>query len=102
MPLQEYPAKMLRGQGKVHTIPVHEARRQLATEKGFGSIGWHTFRHTYRSLLSGAGTPLATQQTLLRHADIATTQPEIRSPMENRRRANSLAVKEVLLRKSAR
>ena len=89
-----------RGRGKAHTIPVHDARRQLATEMGFGSIGWHTFRHTYRSLLSGAGTPLDMQQTLLRHADISTTQKYGGPPMDNRRRANSLAVREILRRKS--
>src|ERR1017187_7022180 len=28
--------------GKRHVIPVHDERRQLATENGFGSVGWHT------------------------------------------------------------
>ena len=91
-----------RGRGKAHTIPVHDARRQLATEMGFGSIGWHTFRHTYRSLLSGAGTPLDTQQTLLRHADISITQKYGGPPMDNRRQANSLVVRKILVRKSSR
>ena len=90
------------GRGKAHTIPVHDARRQLATEEGFGSIGWHTFRHTYRSLLSGAMTPIDTQQMLLRHADISTTQKYGGPPMENRRQANSLVVRKILVRKSSR
>jgi hypothetical protein len=37
-------------------IPVHDERRQLATENGFGSVGWHTFRHSYR-LGSAAARP---------------------------------------------
>ena len=32
-------------------------RRDRATEKGFGSIGWHTFRHSYRTLLIAVGAP---------------------------------------------
>ena len=42
---------MLKGRGSLPTIPVHDERRALATKKKFGSIGWHTFRHTYSSLL---------------------------------------------------
>lgn len=30
-------------------------------------------RHTYRSWLDAAGTPIAVQQKLMRHADIRTT-----------------------------
>jgi integrase len=41
--------------------------------RALGSLGWHTFRHTYRSLLSGADTPMDVQQKLLRHAHISTT-----------------------------
>jgi hypothetical protein len=59
--------------GKRYAIPVHDERRQLATQNGFGSVGWHTFRHTYRTLLSGADTPIDVQQKLLRHAQISTT-----------------------------
>lgn len=36
-------------------------------------IGWHTFRHTYRSWLDATGAPLKVQQELMRHASIATT-----------------------------
>jgi integrase len=69
--------------GKRHAIPVHNERRQLATENKFGSIGWHTFRHTYRTMLSGADTPLDVQQRLLRHAQISTLQQYGGPPMEN-------------------
>lgn len=36
-------------------------------------IGLHTFRHTYRSLLSKRGTPMGVQKDLLRQSDIRTT-----------------------------
>lgn len=90
------------GRGKKHSIPVHDARRQLATELNLGSIGWRTFRHTYRTLLSKAETPLDVQQKLLRHAQITTTQQYGGPPMDNQRRANSQVVRPILLRKSAR
>jgi integrase len=87
--------------GKRHTIPVHDERRQLATENGFGSVGWHTFRHTYRTLLSGEDTPMDVQQKLMRHAQISTTQQYGGPPMENQRRANSKVSRKVLFRESA-
>ena len=40
---------------------------------GIGKIGWHTFRHTFSSILHDAGTNMAVQKELLRHADIQTT-----------------------------
>ena len=38
-----------------------------------GRIGWHTFRHTYSSMLRHLGVDVKVQQELLRHADIRTT-----------------------------
>jgi len=84
-----------------HAIPVHDERRQLAAENGFGSVRWHTFRHTYRTLLSGADTPIDVQQKLLRHAQISTTRQYGGPPMENQRRANSKVVRKLLFRESA-
>lgn len=37
------------------------------------SLGWHTFRHTYRSWLQDLEIPLAVQRDLMRHAHINTT-----------------------------
>ena len=82
-------------------IPVHDGRREAAAAAGFGGIGWHTFRHKYRTLLSEADTPLEVQQKLLRHADIRTTTLYGNVPMENKRAANSAAVREILLRRSS-
>lgn len=83
-------------------IQLHNARREAATGAGFGSIGWHTFRHIYRTLLSEADTPLEVQQKLLPHADIRTTTLYGNAPMENKRAANSAAIREILIRESSR
>lgn len=40
---------------------------------GLDGVGWHTFRHTYRSWLDATGAPLGVQQKLMRHAQISTT-----------------------------
>jgi integrase len=40
---------------------------------GIGKVGWHTFRHTYSTMLRAVGTDVKVQQELLRHADIHTT-----------------------------
>jgi site-specific recombinase XerD len=45
-----------------------------ATEKaGLGRIGWHTFRHSYSTLLRSLAVDVKVQQELLRHADTRTT-----------------------------
>ena len=48
--------------------------RKIGRELGLPeTLGWHTFRHTYRSWLDAAGVPVGVQQRLMRHADIKTT-----------------------------
>ena len=44
-----------------------------AVRCGIGRIGWHTFRHTFRSLLDETGAPFKVQQELMRHCHIRTT-----------------------------
>jgi integrase len=47
---------------------------QAAGKKaGLEGIGWHTFRHSYRSWMDETGAPMGVQQKLMRHADIRTT-----------------------------
>jgi integrase len=36
-------------------------------------IGWHTFRHTYSTLLKGNGKDVKVVQELMRHANFQTT-----------------------------
>ena len=47
--------------------------KPAAVKAGIGNIGWHTFRHTYSTLLHALGAKPAVQKELLRHADIQTT-----------------------------
>jgi len=47
--------------------------KPAAVKAGIGKIGWHTFRHTYSSLLRAHGTDIKVQQELLRHSDVQTT-----------------------------
>jgi len=47
--------------------------QRAGKEAGIGSLGTHTFRHTYRSWLDAVGTTVAVQQKMMRHADVRTT-----------------------------
>lgn len=56
-------------------------------------IGWHTFRHTYRSWLDETGAPMKVQQELMRHASIQTTMNVYgRAMTDSKRKANSQVV----------
>ena len=80
--------------------PYHQEslrKRQLqraAKLAGLGEdIGWHTFRHTYRSWLDETGAPMKVQQELMRHASIQTTMNVYgRAMTETKRQANSQVV----------
>ncbi len=68
-----------------------------AVRCGVGHIGWHTFRHTFRSLLDETGAPLKVQQELMRHADIRTTMNIYGKAMEkSKREAHGKVVRLVL------
>ena len=78
-------------------VACHKDRWELAKARKLGSIGWHTFRHTYRSWLDETGAPVGVQQKLMRHADIATTMNRYgNAQMEAKRKANSKVVGMVL------
>ena len=78
------------------------AARQIkpaALKAGLGKgIGWHTFRHTYRTWLDTAGAPMSIQKELMRHASIQTTMNVYgRSTMSDaKRQANSNVVRMAL------
>ena len=58
-----------------------------------GNIGWHTFRHTYSTLLHALGAAPAVQKELLRHADIQTTMNiYTQAVSEDKRGAASMVV----------
>ncbi|HEX8893871.1 MAG TPA: hypothetical protein VF783_11135 [Terriglobales bacterium] len=50
---------------------------------GLGKIGWHTFRHTYRSWLNAVGTPLKLQKDLM-HAGVVDAMREFNSQVVKR------------------
>lgn len=80
-------------------VPIREQRRELAKKSKLGNVGWHTFRHAYRSWLDETGAPVGVQQKLMRHADISTTMNQYgNAQMEAKRKANSKVVKMALRR----
>lgn len=76
-------------------VLIHAARTAAAGE--FGELGWHTFRHTYRSWLDETGAPMKVQQELMRHGSIQTTMNVYGQAMpESKRAANGKVVTMVL------
>ena len=76
-------------------LPIHKERRVAAGK--YSSIGWHTFRHTYRSWLDETGAPMKVQQELMRHASIQTTMNVYGQAMSSsKREANGKVVEMVL------
>src|ERR1035438_10511380 len=72
--------------------------KRAATKADLGEgIGWHTFRHTYRSWLDETGAPVKVQQELMRHASIQTTMNVYGQAMPaSKREANGKVVTMVL------
>ena len=64
---------------------------------GLSGIGWHVFRHTYRSLLDETGAPIGVQQKLMRHSNVATTMNVYGSAtLRAKQQANSKVVQMVM------
>jgi integrase len=86
--------------GKMPWQPWRVQQRHIgpaAVRCGIGHIGWHTFRHTFRSLLDETGAPLKVQQELMRHTDIRTTMNIYGKAMEkSKREAHGKVVRLVL------
>jgi len=71
--------------------------KPAAVRVGVGKIGWHTFRHSYSSLLRRVGADIKVQQELLRHSTIQSTMNVYTQAMsEGKRAANSVVVRSVL------
>jgi integrase len=71
--------------------------KPAAIAAGLGTVGWHTFRHTYSSLLRQIGVDVKVQQELLRHADVRTTlNVYTQAPSEQKRAAHSSVVRMVV------
>jgi integrase len=73
--------------------------RKAGIAAGIGTgIGWHTFRHSYRSWLDETGAPLSVQKELMRHASIQTTMNIYGKAMTDTKRLAHRKVVEMLLR----
>jgi integrase len=71
--------------------------RVAGNKLGIDHVGWHTFRHVYRSLLDSTGAPVGVQQRLMRHAQVSTTMDVYGgAQMNSKREANTRVVKMVL------
>jgi integrase len=62
-----------RGRSSWNGIMLTDHIKPAAMRAGIGKAGWHTFRHTFSSLLHQTEAKLAVQKEPLRHADIHTT-----------------------------
>ena len=76
-------------------LPLHDERWDAAGK--YSSVGWHSFRHTYRSWLDDTGAPTGVQQKLMRHAQVSTTMNVYGNAlMTAKREANSKVVRMAL------
>jgi len=77
--------------------------RQLkpaAVRAGVGRIGWHTFRHTYSTMLRSLGTDIKVQQELLRHSTIQSTMNVYTQAISAQKHAANSKVVEMILSSS--
>lgn len=61
------------------------------------TVGWHTFRHSYSTLLRANGTDVKVQSELLRHSNIGTTLNLYTQAVSEQKRAAHGQVVEQLL-----
>jgi len=73
---------------------IHPAVEKLAINK---RIGWHTFRHSYSTLLRHLGTDIKVQQDLLRHSSARLTLDTYTQAVTPAKRAAQNAVVQLLL-----
>lgn len=67
--------------------------KPAAERAGIEKIGWHTFRHSYSTLLRGMGADIKVQQESLRHSTVQSTMNVYTQAVsEQKRIANSAVV----------
>lgn len=66
--------------------------RPAALRAGLGKIGWHTFRHSYSTLLRGLGADIKVQQELLRHSTVQSTMNVYTQAISDQKRTANSAV----------
>ena len=81
-----------------HASPLQQDHiRPAGRALGIVGLGWHTFRHTYRTMIDDLGTPTGVQQKLMRHADVRTTMNIYGSAFEETKRRVNARVAELVL-----
>lgn len=73
---------------------IHPAVERLGIKK---RIGWHTFRHSYSTLLRHLGTDIKVQQDLLRHSSARLTLDTYTQAVTPAKREAQNAVVQLLL-----
>jgi integrase len=76
---------------------LHRQLKPAAVRAGIGKIGWHTFRHTYSTMLRSVGTDIKVQQELLRHATIQSTMNVYTQAVSVQKHAANSKVVEMIL-----
>jgi integrase len=75
----------------------------VAKQLGIGNISWHTFRHTYSTLLHANGEDPKVVQELLRHSSIKLTMDVYTQAVTaSKRKAQSRVVEMIVPKKPAR
>jgi integrase len=81
-----------------HASPLQQDHiRPAGRQLGIMGLGWHTFRHSYRTMIDDLGTPVGVQQKLMRHADIRTTMNIYGSAFEETKRRVNARIAEMVL-----
>ena len=76
---------------RYHIIP---AARKTELQK---RVGWHTFRHTYSTMLKSVGADIKVMQELLRHASVRCTLDTYTQAVVPAKRAAQSAVLSMIL-----
>ncbi len=85
-----------------HASPLQQDHiRPAGRTLGIMGLGWHTFRHSYRTMIDDLGTPVGVQQKLMRHADVRTTMNIYGSAFEETKRRVNARVAGMVLPSSA-
>jgi integrase len=61
-------------------------------------IGWHTFRHTFSTLIKSLGVDAKVVQELLRHASFKTTMDGYTQALEEPKRQAQAALADLIMR----
>ena len=67
-----FPSPITGGCRSADTI-LHDYIKPAAAKLGLPKVGWHTFRHSYKSWQSKGGATLSQLKDMMRHSDITTT-----------------------------